>query len=343
MPTLKRSVAFGLISVTASTVLGLGLVLTADIFLHQRFEKAAGLNIWGYRGPTAPKKNAEAWRVAVVGGSTAFGYGVQWRDSFPSHLETQLKRAQPDDDITVVNLAYNNEGAYSFSFTLSDYSYLDYDVALLYTGYNDLTGENRQVYRHQSPVFRLTGYSPIMPLIFQEKAMLLRSGDTLEESYWGGKTVFRENLFDQTAATALETAVSLGDSLKTQLDKIAPRASERAVHSAICSSRWNFYCESIYNAVSYIISRGKTVLVVTQPYIHDLHRDQQKVLADMLHEQFSSESNVYYSNLGNTIELENKDLAFDGMHLLAEGNKRVAEHLVQPLLNIKNKQFPRLP
>ena len=39
---------------------------------------------------------------------------------------------------TVVNLAYNNEGAYSFTFTMKDYGYLDHDLVCLYEGYNDL-------------------------------------------------------------------------------------------------------------------------------------------------------------------------------------------------------------
>ena len=43
-----------------------------------------------------------------------------------------------------MNLAYNNEGAYSFRFTLGDYLYLDYDLAILYEGYNDLMGDDRE-------------------------------------------------------------------------------------------------------------------------------------------------------------------------------------------------------
>ena len=45
--------------------------------------------------------------------------------------------------INVLNLGFNNEGAYSFKYTLKDYDYLDYDEVVLYSGYNDLSGENQ--------------------------------------------------------------------------------------------------------------------------------------------------------------------------------------------------------
>ena len=40
-----------------------------------------------------------------------------------------------------MNLGYNNEGAYSFRATLEDYAWLDYDLALLYEGYNDMMAD----------------------------------------------------------------------------------------------------------------------------------------------------------------------------------------------------------
>src|SRR5712692_1639505 len=52
-------------------------------------------------------------------------------------LETK-RQAAGEGPVTVVNLAYNNEGSYSFKFTLRDYSYLNYDLVSLHSGYNDL-------------------------------------------------------------------------------------------------------------------------------------------------------------------------------------------------------------
>ena len=95
-----------------------------------------------------------------------------------------------------MNLGYNNEGAYSLRFTLEDYLWLDYDAAILYEGYNDVVlnppEANRQVFRRDSPVFRWTGYLPIFPVIFKEKAAALRSGGETGAAYTdAAKTVFR--------------------------------------------------------------------------------------------------------------------------------------------------------
>ena len=43
-------------------------------------------------------------------------------------------------------------------------------------------GPNLVVVREQSPIFRATGYFPILPLAFREKAMALRSGGDIEAS-----------------------------------------------------------------------------------------------------------------------------------------------------------------
>ena len=67
---------------------------------HKRYEKRWGLNVWGHRGR---KLNAR-------------------------------RRSCGIPDVSVVSLAYNGEGAYSFIYTLRAYEYLGYDVAVLYTG-----------------------------------------------------------------------------------------------------------------------------------------------------------------------------------------------------------------
>ena len=112
---------------TAFTVLFAFVALLAvDVYLHTRFQKSAGVNIWGYRGPTVGRKRSDEFRIALLGGSSAFGYGVSWQESMPAVLEQKLTRTTRR--YTVVNLAYNNEGAYSFLFTLKDFAYLNYDL-----------------------------------------------------------------------------------------------------------------------------------------------------------------------------------------------------------------------
>ena len=172
----------------------------------------------------------------MLGGSTAFGYGVTWDQAFPALLERALKASAPGRQRNVVNLGYNNEGAYSFRFTLEDFAYLEPDVVCPYEGYNDIIGDdgpNTALFRHDSPVFQLTGYMPILPLVFHEKAMALLHGGSIDAGYAesqgrGGKVVFQPNLRDRAAASTLEAAVLLERSIEQQLSRFAD-APARAV------------------------------------------------------------------------------------------------------------------
>ena len=143
-----------------------------------------------------------------------------------ANLERVLNGSRP---FSVVNLGFNNEGAYSFLPTLRDFKYLDYDVVILYEGYNDMPGDegpNTSVFRHNSAVFRLTGYFPILPLYLDEKAMMFRYGGDLSAAYAAQrgdtpKTVFKPNLIDRTSATAIDTVAKAANSLGAQLGRLS--------------------------------------------------------------------------------------------------------------------------
>ena len=338
MASASRKLWLGLCVSLFVTVALFVTVLAVDVYLHHRHEMNAGLNIWGYRGPVLDDKQDGERRIAVVGGSTAFGYGVTWPDAFPALLEQKLNDvSQSGAMYTAANLAYNNEGAYSYKYTLRDYAYLDYDLAILYTGYNDIsTDENRQVHRHESPVFTLTGYMPIFPLIFSEKAMMLRYGGDLEAAYIGEKTVFTPNTGDRFSAAALETAVRVTKSLEQQLGRLTTTDPLNSVATtATCEGDWQvFYCEQVTLAVDQLLADGKRVLVVTQPYLSDSHVVQQNNLVAMLHRSYGANENVRHLNLGEVLSLDDLTYAWDGMHLTAAGNDLVATRLVSPVLSM---------
>ena len=81
--TRRKKIVFALITITISFVGMLVLLLAADLVLHQRAERSAGLNRYGYRGPVIGGKQPGELRVAMLGGSTVFGYGVAWNESLP--------------------------------------------------------------------------------------------------------------------------------------------------------------------------------------------------------------------------------------------------------------------
>lgn len=333
----KKSNTIRLASVTiALSVLVTSIVVIGgDVYLHKRYEQVAGLNVWGYRGPAIGAKQTGERRIVVLGGSTAFGYGVPPDQAFPAYLERALNDQHHEQSISIVNLAYNNEGAHSFRYTLDDYAYLDYDIVVLYTGYNDLAPDpNRQVFRHESPVFRLTGYLPIFPIIFQEKAMILRHDGDLEGAYLGKKTVFKPGIVDRTTATALETAVGISRSLQRQLNRLAAAVETSAIPT-LYPEHWDYYTERIYEAVVHVLSLEKQIIVVTQPYLSELHIAQQRAIAHMLAEHWlGSDPRLHYINLGQVGNVKDPLFAYDGMHLTAQGNKKIADNLVRPILAI---------
>src|SRR6185295_927703 len=129
---LKR-IGFAAGAVTVAVVLTLAGLLAADMYMHERAGRSAGLNVWGYRGPVVPRKQPGEVRVVVLGGSTVFGYGLTWDQAFPALLEQTLNgQSSGRPRFRVINLGYNSEGAFSFRYTLEDYAYLRPDIVCLY-------------------------------------------------------------------------------------------------------------------------------------------------------------------------------------------------------------------
>jgi hypothetical protein len=287
--------------------------------------------------------------VVMLGGSAAFGYGVGWTEAIPARLESKVRGA--GERVSVVNLAYNNEGAYSFRFTLADYLYLDYDLAILYEGYNDLMGDPRapnfSVFRHESPVFRVTGYLPILPLIFREKAasMLYRGdiGQMYDEARTGKRVVFDASLANRAKAGALNATAAVGDAIQRQLGRMSPEAppSIPSPNASGCPYPWAEYCQSVLTAVEFGLQHDKRLLVVTQPYLVAQsgvrHEDQQRTMVTALRRRFAADRRLAYFNAGTVVDLTDPALSFDQMHLTALGNERVASALVGPVRGLLTK------
>ena len=343
MLSRRKKIVFALVTLVMSFGVMVALLLVADLILHHRAERSAGLNRWGYRGPVIGGKQRDETRIVMLGGSTMFGYGVSWDEAIPVQVERKLRARYPDRRISVVNLAFNNEGSYSFKPTLEDYDYLEYDAVVLYEGYNDSAGDvqpNTAVFRRRSAVFRLTGYMPILPLYLQEKAMLIRHGGDLSGAYAVGRgerpTVFQPNLAQRTSAAILESAAAVSESLGRQIGRWHEEEKARPVETSAvgCSTPWINYCENVYRAVTMIINAGKSVVVVGQPRINEARKvldGQQAELSRMLQQQFGGNSHVRYIDLGDVINLDDTTMAYDGMHLTAAGNAIIADRLLEPL------------
>ena len=343
-------------AIAASTAIA--ALAAVDVWLHGKFERSAGFNIWGYRGPVAARKTADEYRVVVLGGSTVYGYGTTWEESIPAVMDRDLRgrAVGPFRRFSVVNLGYNNEGAYSFRFTLQDFAYLTPDLAVLYEGYNDLPGDyhpNHALFRHGSPVFALTGYMPILPLVFNEKALALRHGGDLGAAYADpegrGAVVFRPDLASRATASTLETIMKFEQSLETPLRRLSNTpAGDGDVITGGCDRPWHSYCESVALAVDYALSHHQQVIVAGQPRLMGgelwrRHENQQRALAEMLRQRYGGDRRVRYVDLAYAIDLSDRRAAPDGMHLRGRANRGLAQLLVEPILDMLRFSSPGSP
>ncbi len=312
---MRRRLVFALAAAGLVFMLAALLFFGADIYAHHRFDGVVGLNRAGYRGPLVSTSHPGVKRIVVLGGSTAFGYGVPWQDAWPAQLE-KITGAQ------VVNLGYNAEGAASFRPTLEDYAYLKPDLIILYEGYNDLAGSdgrgvvNPQVYRRQSPLFRWTGYYAILPLVLHEKWLAVSSGGRLDEAYRDQRIVFHPGVGTQAEIAALH-----GADLATRL-VTGPLTMPPPAHVTV--SLIPPYLQHVEDAVLWAHDHGVKLLMVGQPLIRADHRRQQAALEAAIDEYRAWIPTVRYMGIGDAIDLSDKRLCVDGMHLTAEGNRRIA-------------------
>ncbi|MDX6444490.1 MAG: hypothetical protein QOH71_1564 [Blastocatellia bacterium] len=319
-----RLIALKAATTVVSTLIFVSVLLGADLYLHHKH----GINLWGYRGPAVGKKQPEEKRIAVLGGSTAWGYGVKVGQDFPGQLQRLFgdrSRLPGGASIQVLNLAYNLEGAYSFKYTLQDYDYLNYDVVLLYGGQTDLGPQNLSVFRHRSPVFLWTGYLPLLPALTMDKISVWTNQLTKEE---------KPVVFSPPPGNDSETGEQTSKSLQKQLGALTHKTEARPSSDGTCPAEWQFYCQQIYDVTDSALKQGKRVLVVTEPYVSDKHVEQQRALEAMLKQRFEGQAHLRYLNLGRTVDLQDRSLCWDGMHLTEEGNRRIAEALIQPVLEI---------
>jgi lysophospholipase L1-like esterase len=344
--TRRRKWVFAAITMglaVAATAIGL---VAVDVYLHHRVQNLGGVNVWGYRGPTIGAKRANETRIVVLGGSTAFGYGLPWTEAFPYQLQQALNgRAQAGRAYTVVNLGAPGQGAFGFQYDLSDYAYLHYDCVILYEGYNDLGAtdlpeavpprrtQNRLLWRRESPVYRLTGYFPVLPLVFREKAMALRAGGDLDAAY-RGRVVFKPGLATRATAATLQEAAQIAETLGRSLDRVTRTSAAGVEPGSLDTETWKPYTRSVVDAVHAARARRSSVIVVTQPYASAAHLAQQNALASALRSTFGDDAGVRYVNLGPSLNIRDRDVAYDGLHLRASANQVVANQLVEPVLNL---------
>ena len=313
---------------------------------HGREVQYGYVNIDGYRGDVRPRKHTGEFRVVVVGGSTVYGQGIAPDSAFPPQLERALRAR--GRDISVINLGYMNDGAYADGLTLKDYRYLKYDLAVLYEGYNDLFNvPNFYSFRHSSLVFRLTGYFPMFPLVFEEKAKAIRYRGNMNAAYRGDQPVVPIGLPSRAGAAALEFAANLDKRM------VAAQKEVERTTSGACGY-WTFFCEHVADDVQIAFDGGADVLLTVQPYVpldgdpQDqstyavLHRGQASTTLNYLRGRFPGDARLHIANLGEAVDLRRTEYRLDNLHLNEAGNAVIARELVGPVLRVADERAARL-
>jgi hypothetical protein len=336
----RRRLAYAALAALLATGLVVLLFVAADIYVHWRTQDLAGVNIRGYRGSLMPSKKPGEIRVAVLGGSTAFGWGLPFHESVPAFLE-RLLNASASTRFSVVNLGAPGQGAYGFLFDLEDFAYLDYDIVCLYEGYNDLGPitkrglNNYLLWRRQSPVFRWTGYYPLLPVVLREKAQAMLNGGNVNTA--PGEVTFNAGFAKRAVAGAMSAVADATKGLNDSVGVMAPIPPHPSVAEE-CVEKWRRYCGSVRDAVAWALARDKKVIFITQPYVSDAHVEQQANVAAMLRARFGSDTRFRYVNLGRAIDLTDRAIAYDGLHLVATGNEVIAAGLVDPVTTLAGPQ-----
>lgn len=312
-------------------VIAFVFLVGADIYLHHRLAPYAAVNIWGYRGEVLGRKRPGEKRILMIGPSTVFSVGYPPEQSLPAHLERALQPRVPFP-VRVVNLGMPGEDAYAYRANLEDYRFLKPDAVIFYGDSNPTGDASTIVMRRNSPIFRLTGYYPILHIAIRERALMMEYGGDLEAAYGANKVVFRPGVAERAGAAALTGAADVADYVQNMLGPLAKKPETPAAAPPSCANQFRGFCAAINNAVTYARSLGLPTLVVNQPYETEFQVQIQQALQVMLREQHGHDSGVRYLDLGRAIDLTDSALTYDGVHLTPAGNTKMAGQLAEPAM-----------
>ena len=281
-------------------------VLVADIYAHKRVEKVGGVNIWGYRGSVARQRSGGDYRILLVGGTRAYGYGAPADGTIAYTLEWEMT-ADLERRVSVINVAAMGATATDFPAIVSRYLALTPDVVCLY---DDLGFA--QTRRRESTIARLAhGYTPILPLVLEEKGMAWRFG-SVAAGYAGGPST--TGWARRLAGASVQR---IGSSLKS-------------LESPLGATEQSGYAASVLAAADVALAGVSRVLVVVDAPVDAGTRSNLASLQSAIAQR--GDSRVPLLVLSNVAD---PGTLLDGYSYNAVGRTRVALAIRAELLKLK--------
>ena len=322
MNTRRLWVAYVVQAVAFSVVACVAL----DLYAHKRVENLAGLNMWGYRGPIARQtKPPGELRLVVVGGARAFGLGssASWTIATVVRQDVMLaidRPGRPIRQVVPITLAWPGALPDSYAATLEHFADLKPDYICIY---DDLGVGGSRLREEQSGLFARRGYWPALPVVLQEKGMLLRFG-SVGAGY--GKPAASPSSPGPVRRVAGAGFQAAGE-LLASADRLLAR--EAVAHRADNPER---YATQIMHAVDLALIQARGVVVAISPVESTLQASNAAAVVPQLEARAKDVARLRVVNLSGEPLLLDKSLRFDewnyGGDAIAAAAKRIAPAVV---------------
>ena len=307
------------------------LTLSLDLREHGRVAPLGGVNEWGYRGSVAQQRKPHEIRIAIVGGTRAFGWGVP-----ASALVTEVSRAvklttdRPGAEVrpvVAINLGRLGALPEAYPEIIEHFSYLQPDYICLYDDLGVSGGSPTWGTDGTSGVYALTGYAPALPLVLREKGMALRVGDVRLAYAPTVRQGPRPSLVHRAAGATLEAAGwTLAAADQRLSDWVLRNRPARPPVS---------YVDAMMAAIEAAKLRARGVVVVTSPADTAEQANNLRALRARLDARAGSAPWLRLVNFSDDPALaRDPELRLDGWNFSSAGIARVAGTIAPALLSL---------
>ena len=312
------------------------LTLALDLREHGRVAPLGGVNEWGYRGPVARQRRPYEIRVAIVGGTRAFGWGVP-ASALPAELGrvTMLTTDRPGGDarpVAVVNLGRMGAVPDDYPEIIEHFAYLQPDYICVFDDLGVRGGSPTTGTGATSGIYQLTGYAPALPLVSREKGMIWRLGDVrLGYAAPGAAGHSSTSLTGRVAGRTLEAA---GQMLAAADQTLSLLVSRHHTPSSLDPAA-GAYAGAMIAAIESAHRHARGVIVVTSPAETVGQAANLHALHAALDGRIGSAPWLRRVNLGDDDALSSDaGLRLDGWNYSSAGVAKVAGRIVPALLSL---------